>query len=232
MKQKMTRNTIERLLERFMNGETTLDEERLLADYFRKADDLEEDWQDYREMFAYFDRGMVEKKTEKTGWRLWIAAAVLMVLLAGGSLVLWNMQESDETKVSIIDEHMGKHDCEDTGGRGDEGTRIVKHADYNHTPTHPRTHVPTRITTSTAKPKKHRHEKAVKQAADTSPIEDNQLTEQEKEESFREDIIWRKAAIIQAALQRCGYMPVRQEDGSIDYEKATEDVTNQESLSI
>lgn len=50
---------IELLLSRFMAGESTLDEERILTDYFRTADVCPE-WKEYKEMFALFDAGEVD----------------------------------------------------------------------------------------------------------------------------------------------------------------------------
>ena len=48
---------IEALLDKFMDGQTTVEEEALLADYFRSSD-VPAEWEDYRTMFDYFDRGM------------------------------------------------------------------------------------------------------------------------------------------------------------------------------
>lgn len=51
------RKEIEQLLNRFMDGQTSLDEEDRLARYMRRAD-VPEEWQAYKEMFAWFDEGM------------------------------------------------------------------------------------------------------------------------------------------------------------------------------
>ena len=55
---------VEDLLKRFMDGETSVEEETALADFFREAGDedrpdciLEEDWEAYREMFRMFEDG-------------------------------------------------------------------------------------------------------------------------------------------------------------------------------
>ena len=48
---------IKALLDKFMDGQTTVEEEALLADYFRSGD-VPAEWEDYRLMFGYFDRGM------------------------------------------------------------------------------------------------------------------------------------------------------------------------------
>lgn len=51
------RKEIERLLRRFMDGQTSLDEEDRLARYMRRPD-VPEEWRAYKEMFAWFDEGM------------------------------------------------------------------------------------------------------------------------------------------------------------------------------
>ena len=39
---------IARLLDRFLQGNSTLEEEQILADYFRSATDLPAEWEDFR----------------------------------------------------------------------------------------------------------------------------------------------------------------------------------------
>ena len=58
MQKQYANHQIDELLERFMQGETSLDEEQLLADYFRSADHIPAQWEAYRTMFRYFDEGM------------------------------------------------------------------------------------------------------------------------------------------------------------------------------
>ena len=53
------RQEIAQLLSRFMAGETSLAEEQLLAHYFR-THDVDEEWAEYKEMFALFDSGKVD----------------------------------------------------------------------------------------------------------------------------------------------------------------------------
>lgn len=48
---------IEDLLDKFMNGQTTLEEEVALGDYFC-THEVPHEWEEYRLMFGYFDRGM------------------------------------------------------------------------------------------------------------------------------------------------------------------------------
>ena len=57
-------NDIQQLLDRYLDGLTSLEEEDRLADYFR-SHDVPEAWQAYKEMFAYFDAGMPTGESEE-----------------------------------------------------------------------------------------------------------------------------------------------------------------------
>ncbi|MDD7454709.1 MAG: hypothetical protein PUK70_00420 [Bacteroidales bacterium] len=46
------------LLKKFMNGETSLDEENALHEYFSCEAEIPSQWRDYKAMFEYFDKGM------------------------------------------------------------------------------------------------------------------------------------------------------------------------------
>lgn len=89
---------IEALLDKFMDGQTTIEEEARLAEYFRSGD-VPAEWEDYRLMFSYFDRGMEGelvpvKETQPTlkrlmGRRWWgIAAAACITAAIVGTVVL------------------------------------------------------------------------------------------------------------------------------------------------
>ena len=55
---KMTAMQIQQLIDKYMNGQTTVNEEQLIARYFRTATDVPDSLKPYRDMFAYFDDGM------------------------------------------------------------------------------------------------------------------------------------------------------------------------------
>ena len=46
------------LLDRYMDGLTSVEEEAALRRYFRDHDDIPDEWQDYKVMFDYLDSGM------------------------------------------------------------------------------------------------------------------------------------------------------------------------------
>ena len=52
-----SQHQIKALLDKFMDGQTTVEEEALLAEYFRSSD-VPAEWEDYRLMFSYFDHSM------------------------------------------------------------------------------------------------------------------------------------------------------------------------------
>ena len=83
------------LLGRFMAGETSLEEEALLGEWFRQHPDVSDDLKEYQMMFGYFDEGMpldheaenhvedAHPKTKARMRRLWlpIGMAVSIALL-------------------------------------------------------------------------------------------------------------------------------------------------------
>ena len=96
---------IQRLIDRFMSGHTSLGEEELLAQYFR-THDVPEEWADYKAMFAYFDAGMPASEAATTPrrkavaltprWRKaarWAAAAVVMAAAGLTALYLGNTDD-------------------------------------------------------------------------------------------------------------------------------------------
>lgn len=54
----MNEKDIRLLLNRFMAGETTLEEEALLGEWFRQHPNVSDDLKEYQMMFGYFDEGM------------------------------------------------------------------------------------------------------------------------------------------------------------------------------
>lgn len=52
-----TKTDIQSLLDKYLEGQTSLEEEHLLGEYFR-THTIPSEWEDYREMFAWFDSGM------------------------------------------------------------------------------------------------------------------------------------------------------------------------------
>ena len=82
---------VEDLLKRFMDGETSVEEEMALTEYFRGATDEdrpdsipEEDWEAYREMFRMFEDGEAGRGRDAhapRGIRIYMAAAAVAAFI-------------------------------------------------------------------------------------------------------------------------------------------------------
>lgn len=82
---------VEELLKRFMEGETSVEEEMALTEYFREATDEdrpdsipEEDWEAYREMFRMFEDGEAGRGRDAhapRGIRIYMAAAAVAAFI-------------------------------------------------------------------------------------------------------------------------------------------------------
>jgi hypothetical protein len=84
-----TKEYIARLLDRYMDGTSTLQEEDILAQYF-KGDNIPEEWACYKEMFQEIEAMKPETEAEqpvaaeepthrKRSWMIWGAAAAAVV---------------------------------------------------------------------------------------------------------------------------------------------------------
>ena len=109
---------IARLLDRFLQGDSTLEEEQILADYFRSAADLPTEWEDFRTMFHYFDQGMehidyVQQEEVASGLllaspsvgrrptRWWLTAAASLLILVGMAVSFHHFRQEKPTQVAM-----------------------------------------------------------------------------------------------------------------------------------
>ena len=109
---------IARLLDRFLQGDSTLEEEQILADYFRSAADLPAEWEDFRTMFRYFDQGMehidyAQQKEVASGLlsaspsvgrrstRWWLTAAASLLILVGMAVSYHHFRQEKPAQVTM-----------------------------------------------------------------------------------------------------------------------------------
>ena len=109
---------IARLLDRFLQGDSTLEEEQILADYFRSAADLPAEWEDFRTMFRYFDQGMEHIDYAQQGEvasgllsaspavgrrpsRLWLTAAASLLILVGMAVSFHHFRQEKPVQVAM-----------------------------------------------------------------------------------------------------------------------------------
>lgn len=91
---------IRTLTDRFLEGETTLEEERELYAFYR-SEEVPDDLLSLRPLFVGLEEIQLEtpsitSKKKKGDWRKWvmIAASVLVLFLLGGSF-LWQQQQNE-----------------------------------------------------------------------------------------------------------------------------------------
>ena len=83
----MNETTIRQLLERFLNAETTMEEERTLYDYFH-GEDIASDLMPYREVFQSFSAvNGIEKDTPKAKTPIWVVVLRTVTTMAAVFLI-------------------------------------------------------------------------------------------------------------------------------------------------
>lgn len=113
------------LLDKFMSGLTTLEEEAALGDYFR-THEVPEEWEDYRQMFGYFDRGMEgelislqapdQPLLRQMGRRWWgIAAAAAIAALIVGTTVFNHPTSPNPPVVAEVSQKETQEQAEPVG---------------------------------------------------------------------------------------------------------------------
>lgn len=110
----MKQEDLKILIDKFMSGTTTLDEEKTLGDFFRQTERLPAELEPYRDMFAYFDNGMTGEPSDKPvshaapvrslRWIAGIAAAVAVIFMAAYQFVPGGTDETPvmQTSKSVV----------------------------------------------------------------------------------------------------------------------------------
>ena len=79
---KYTKEYIAKLLDKYMDGTSTLEEEDVLADYFR-GQDIPQEWADYQQLFQEIEAMKPQSKVRKRwiGWSVAASVAVLFITM-------------------------------------------------------------------------------------------------------------------------------------------------------
>ena len=109
---------IEQLLNRFLEGESTIAEEEILARYFA-THTVDSNWEPYKHMFAYFESGMstynapgaASTNIIKVNWRkvMGIAASVAIMLGIGITALIYNYSKPAKQNI-LIDPAVPPHE--------------------------------------------------------------------------------------------------------------------------
>lgn len=116
------------LLDRFMAGETSLEEEALLGEWFRQHPDVSDDLKEYQMMFGYFDEGMpldyeaenhvedAHPKTKVRMRRLWLpigmAASIALLFVIAIPRIGQQTGHQDDSKMAQLDVRTTQEDAD------------------------------------------------------------------------------------------------------------------------
>jgi len=90
---KYTKEYIAKLLDKYMDGTSTLEEEDILADYFR-GQDIPQEWADYQQLFQEIEAMKPQSKVRKR-WIGWSVAASVAVLFI---TIMWQQTRQPNTE--------------------------------------------------------------------------------------------------------------------------------------
>ena len=99
---------IEKLVDKYLNAETTLDEETILSDYFT-SDSVATHLEQYKALFIYFAESKSERftktiqlKTKKSNWKwLSVAASVVLLFSVYGGYEYNQKQQMNEARLAF-----------------------------------------------------------------------------------------------------------------------------------
>ncbi|MBO4718528.1 MAG: hypothetical protein J5658_01510 [Prevotella sp.] len=193
-----TKAYIQALLDKYMDGTTTLEEEDILAGYFR-GKDVPQEWEDYRQMFQEIEAMKPQPKIH----RRWIGWSVAAAAVVAGVLYL-----------AIPSQQAGLP----------QTTPLVAQADTTKTQQSEEPVIQSPDTTSLRKVEVQPVQSKKRRMRKTEPtIHDYgkayalmAQAEQERMEVERQ-IEQAEQEIIEAQLAAYGFIPVMQEDGTIIY---------------
>ena len=116
------------LLDRFMVGETSLEEEALIGEWFRKHPDVSDDQKEYQMMFGYFDEGMpldheaeehvenAHPKAKARMRRLWLSLSMAAsIALLIGFAIPWVGRQTghqDDSKMAQLEGRTTQEDAD------------------------------------------------------------------------------------------------------------------------
>ena len=237
------------LLDKFMNGLTTVEEEAALSDYF-STHEVPQEWEDYRLMFDYFDRGMegelITPQAQEQpfmrlmGRRWWgIAAAAAIAALIVGATVFYHPTSTTQPVVAEVAQEETQEQATPIGETQEQATPIGETQNFASLQTTPEQPVETQNLASPTETKKQASQSARNktkyervnstrrlQAQNAKLIRENERLQRELED------LRRRAFIID--LEANGYKAVMNEDGSIvliDLEQEIENELNNQPTS-
>ena len=196
---KYTREYIAKLLDKYMDGTSTLEEEDVLANYFHSGN-VPEEWENYRQLFSEIE-AMNPKRQKNRKWALWgVAAAAFAGLLYMSEASRQVDQHHDYTVLTATtDTARSVQPREAEIERKADSVKIMR----DEPPTVP-----------SGKRRLRKTEPTINDYAKTYAL----MAEAAKGlQEAEEQMTQCRQEIAEAQLLSLGYVPVEQEDGSILY---------------
>lgn len=193
-----TKAYIQSLLDRYMEGTTTLEEEDILHQYFTQGD-VPAEWEDYRQLFAEIDSMRpAEKPKRRPLWPWSIAAAVVATLVVFAATLGLKENRLESDAIAQVTEKDSVAIPKAIEARPDT-TPQPKHQ--------PQVPASTKRRLRKPQPTMTDYDKAYVLMAEAA--KEQQRAEQEMEQA--------QAEILHAQLTAAGYVSIQQEDGTIIY---------------
>jgi hypothetical protein len=192
-----TKAYIKDLLEKYMDGTSTLEEEDILADYFR-GKDIPQEWEDYRLLFQEIEAMKPQPKTNKR----WIGWSVAAAIVAG---ILYVAVPRQQTIHQQADPLMAQSDT------------IVQSSEQAPIESAPDTMPKQKEQVQPIQSKKRsiRKLKPTMHDYDKAYVLMAQAEQEQRDVELQLEQVQQE--IIEAHLAAYGFIPVKQEDGTIVY---------------
>ena len=191
-----TKAFIQSLLDKYMEGTTTLEEEDILRQYFTRGD-VPAEWEDYRQLFAEIDSMRPAGKHDRRWWPWSIAAAVVAALVV---FTITQRPQENQPKSDVIAQLEEK-----------DSVTIPKAVETRPDSTQPKhqKQAPSSTKRRLRKPQPTMtdYDKAYTLMAEAA--KEQQQAEQEMDQAQQK--------ILHTQLTAAGYVAIQQEDGTIIY---------------
>ena len=209
-----SQHQIEELLNKFMEGNTTIEEESLLSEYFSTTPNIPSEWADYKAMFGYLDRGLEgELLPTHRKWLWWtsISAAAAVVALVFGFKALNNTETTQPVSRPIAAQNDAKKGGNHLVAKNEEADISTPAADNAE---------------AVAVEPQRRLKSVTHHQSQTDLMALNEQLQKENERLHRElEELNQRAIIID--MEAMGYQAVMDENGTIVYVDAQQEINQQ-----
>ena len=204
-----TKAYIKDLLDKYMDGTSTLEEEDILADYFR-GKDIPQEWEDYRLLFQEIEAMKPQPKTSKR----WIGWSVAAAIVAG---ILYVAVPRQQTIHQQADPLMAQADT------------IVQSSENAPIELAPDTMPKQKEQVQPIQSKKRSIRKLKPTMYDYDKAYALMAQAEQEQRDVELQLEQAQQEIIEAQLAAYGFIPVKQEDGTIVYiNEQTNDIAYEE----